>query len=85
MTGLVDSLQSAGLVERIADPEDRRSIRIRMTEEGQERMDAVMPDYYRRVAALFADVDPEERQRLVAALESVQARVALLGAEEAPE
>lgn len=85
MTGLVDSLQRAGLVERIPDPEDRRSVRIRMTAAGQERMDAVMPDYYERVAALFADIDPEERQRLMAALESVQARVALLGAEQARE
>lgn len=84
MTGLVDSLERAGLVQRIADADDRRSVRIRMTDQGQEVMDAVMPDYYRRVAALFADIDEEERQRLVAALESVQSRVALLGAEDAP-
>ncbi|MFA9459993.1 MarR family winged helix-turn-helix transcriptional regulator [Thiohalorhabdus methylotrophus] len=84
MTGLVDSLERAELVERIPDPRDRRSTQVRMTSAGKELMDVVMPDYYRRVAALFTDLETEERQRLVADLEAIQSRVAMLGAETAP-
>lgn len=84
MTGLLDSLERAGLVERIADFGDRRRTRIRMTAAGQDRMDAVMPDYYRRVAGLMADLGDKERQQLVAMLEQVGARVSLLKSEHMP-
>ncbi len=36
MTALVDKLIAEGLVERIADPDDRRIIRIRITHAGKE-------------------------------------------------
>jgi DNA-binding MarR family transcriptional regulator len=34
--GLVDRAESAGLVERIEDQDDRRVVRLRLTEKGQE-------------------------------------------------
>ena len=35
VTGLVDSLEAGGLVERIPDPADRRATIVRMTSEGE--------------------------------------------------
>lgn len=39
MTNRIDQLEKAGLVERIANPEDRRSVIIALTEEGLRRVD----------------------------------------------
>ena len=37
MTQLIDRLEDEGLVQRVADPQDRRAIRARVTELGQRR------------------------------------------------
>ncbi len=41
ITGLVDHLERDGLVERVPDPEDRRSVRARLTEAGRVQIDAI--------------------------------------------
>lgn len=41
ITGLVDHLERDGLVERVPDPDDRRSVRARLTEAGRVRIDAI--------------------------------------------
>ncbi|HKA50350.1 MAG TPA: MarR family transcriptional regulator [Candidatus Dormibacteraeota bacterium] len=41
VTGLVDHLERDGLVARVADPADRRSVLARLTEEGRGTIDAV--------------------------------------------
>jgi DNA-binding MarR family transcriptional regulator len=41
ITGLVDHLERDGLVERVPDPEDRRSVRARLTEAGRVQIDGI--------------------------------------------
>lgn len=41
ITGLVDHLERDGLVERIPDPLDRRSVRARLTAAGRQRIEAI--------------------------------------------
>ncbi len=41
ITGLVDHLERDGLVERVPDPEDRRSVRARLTQAGRERIESM--------------------------------------------
>jgi len=41
ITGLVDSLEKAGLVERVPDSSDRRSIQARLTAAGRERIESM--------------------------------------------
>ena len=41
VTGLVDHLERDGLVERVPDTEDRRSVRARLTPAGRERIEGV--------------------------------------------
>jgi DNA-binding MarR family transcriptional regulator len=41
VTGLVDHLERDGLVERIPDPQDRRSVRAALTPAGRERIEAI--------------------------------------------
>lgn len=41
VTGLVDNLEKAGLVERVPAPDDRRAVRARLTQAGQQRIDSI--------------------------------------------
>jgi DNA-binding MarR family transcriptional regulator len=41
ITGLVDHLERDGLVERVPDTEDRRSVRARLTPAGRERIESI--------------------------------------------
>jgi DNA-binding MarR family transcriptional regulator len=41
VTGLVDHLERDGLVERVPDTEDRRSVRARLTPAGKERIEGI--------------------------------------------
>ena len=80
MTGLLDSLERAELIERIPNPDDRRMLNVRLTEKGQQRLDEVMPDYYSRVARVMEELSKDHRQMLMEMLSKVGSRVDLLGA-----
>jgi DNA-binding MarR family transcriptional regulator len=41
VTGLVDHLERDGLVERVPDPADRRSVRARLTDKGREKINGI--------------------------------------------
>src|SRR5437899_463138 len=41
ITGLVDHLERDGLVQRVPDPDDRRSVRARLTAEGRALIDRI--------------------------------------------
>jgi len=41
ITGLVDNLERDGLVRRVPDPEDRRSVQAQLTPAGMEKIDAL--------------------------------------------
>ena len=77
MTNRVDRLEAAGLVERRADPGDRRSTRILLTAEGLATVDAAVTDHVATEAALLSPLTAAERgtldtllQKLLAALEA---------------
>jgi len=71
MTGLLDGLERDGLVMRIFDPNDRRSVSIKLTDAGQAKLDVVMPDYYSRLSACMAGLDESARTQLQQVLEII--------------
>ena len=71
MTGLLDGLERRGLVRRLAHPEDRRKVSIRLTDSGRRALDEMLPEYYSRIARLMANLTEKERQDLVALLGKV--------------
>ena len=75
MTGLIDGLERDGLVQRVFDSADRRRTKVRLTPAGQGVLDAVMPDYYRRVRTLMAGLDENQRVLLQSLLGAVHARL----------
>ena len=72
MTGLVDTLEKDGLALREADPGDRRTVLVRLTEKGQAFLDAILPDFFRRVSAIMQPLDARERKQLVTLLQKIQ-------------
>jgi DNA-binding MarR family transcriptional regulator len=50
ITGLIDNLERDGLVRRVPDPSDRRSVRARLTKAGLARMEAMRQDATERQA-----------------------------------
>lgn len=71
MTGLIDGLERDGLVERIFDPQDRRRISVKLTQAGQGRLDAVMPDYYSRLRECMSGLSEQQRAGLHEMLELI--------------
>jgi len=79
MTGLLDGLESAGLVERGIHPEDRRKMRVHMTPKGRTVMDEVMPEFYGSVATIMSGFSSSERKQFVEMLNAVSAALSEYG------
>lgn len=73
MTGLIDTLERDGMVVREADAHDRRTIHLRLTPQGQNLVEALLPDWFRCVSAMIQPLDEAGRKALVALLEKLQA------------
>lgn len=56
-TALVDRLEQRGLVERVRDPDDRRRVLVRMTEEGARSTYAMYGPLVDEGQSLFDDLD----------------------------
>ncbi|MFJ2772010.1 MarR family winged helix-turn-helix transcriptional regulator [Streptomyces sp. NPDC087300] len=58
ITNRVDKMEAKGLVERVRDGEDRRTVKIRLTERGHEVTRALFADHLASHRRILADVDP---------------------------
>jgi DNA-binding MarR family transcriptional regulator len=77
MTGLVDRLERAELVQRIRDQADRRVVRSRLTRKGAatyRRLDAALDQ---RLGEVMAVLDPEDREVLLRIFDKLLQRLAL--------
>jgi DNA-binding MarR family transcriptional regulator len=64
MTDLIDVLERDGLITRVPDPTDRRSVHALLTEGGLERVEAIRRDAIDQQTALFAGFSRDEIARL---------------------
>jgi DNA-binding MarR family transcriptional regulator len=80
MTGLVDTLERDGLVTRAPDPDDRRMMSVQLTPKGEGRLQAILPDYFQRIAALMKPLSENERKTLLKLLLKVLHHAETLGA-----
>lgn len=64
VTKQVDRLVAAGLVERIADPQDRRSVLVHLTDKGMALMDAMIASMSDREPLEIPGLNEQERQIL---------------------
>jgi DNA-binding MarR family transcriptional regulator len=64
-TSMVDALEGAGLVARRADPGDRRSILVGLTDEGDELLARLNRGRRASAEALFGRLTADQRERLL--------------------
>lgn len=64
ITALADLLEAEGLIVREPVPDDRRAIRLRLTEEGRERFDTIAREHERWVVSLFDGLSRSEQLAL---------------------
>ncbi len=68
LTGRLDKLESAGYVERLPDPEDRRGLKVKMTPAGRTAIDAAVRAGLDVQDEALAVLDADERRLLDALL-----------------
>ncbi|MCY0094305.1 MarR family winged helix-turn-helix transcriptional regulator [Hoeflea ulvae] len=64
MTNRIDRLVARGLVERRADPDDRRALRVALTAAGRELADTAVKTHLEVEESLLADLAQHERDDL---------------------
>jgi DNA-binding MarR family transcriptional regulator len=64
MTKRLDRLAEAGLVERLADPDDRRGILVKLTRRGKITIDRLLPVHVNNEQQLLAPLSPRQQRIL---------------------
>ena len=72
MTGLIDTLERAGFVQREHAPDDRRMMFVRLTTRGRKFLERILPEYFRRIAAVMGQLTVAERKTLVGLMAKIQ-------------
>ncbi len=70
----LDKLQNKGLIERRADPSDRRAVRIYLTDAGEKYKQPVMDSARRvdrRMSEMFSDDEYENFQQVLSVLQTM--------------
>jgi DNA-binding MarR family transcriptional regulator len=67
-TVLVDRLVERGLVERLAEPQDRRVVLVRVSEEGRSLIEKLVTSWRTLSASLLEDLDSEDLAKVREAL-----------------
>jgi DNA-binding MarR family transcriptional regulator len=65
ITGLTDALVREGLVSRLPEPDDRRSLRIRLTEAGKRSFDAMTPTHEQWIDRMMGGLSRAEMAHLL--------------------
>ena len=73
ITQLVDRLEMDGLVQRVHDPRDRRSVLAELTSEGRRRYEAALVVLEATEFQILSALDEPQRQGLLPLLRALQA------------
>ncbi len=71
VTGLVDRLETRGLVCREDSPTDRRAFNVLLTPAGKKLIRQIQPHYYRAAETVWNGLPVERAKQLVSELEAV--------------
>lgn len=68
MTVVIKNMERNGWISRSCDPNDRRSFRIQLTDQGQKKIEAVLPEHManiRHMTDLLSQNDKEDLVRIL--------------------
>jgi len=68
ITNRIDRMEVKGLVERVRDLDDRRSIRVRLTPHGREVLDGIFSLHIKNAERMLHPLNPEQCKQLASAL-----------------
>ncbi|AHL75764.1 MarR family transcriptional regulator [Stutzerimonas stutzeri] len=68
MTNRLDRLEAAGMIQRVANPADRRSLLIRLTNEGRTVLLGCLDEYLATLEGIQAPLNKGQRQVLASGL-----------------
>lgn len=71
ITGIVDKLEEAGLLQRTPHPQDGRATLVKHTEHGNYVFQQIKPALDERVAELLSCLTPQEKQMMLQALQKM--------------
>ncbi len=75
MTGLIDTLEKAGHVERHDDPTDRRMFTIVITAAGMDFLEQILPTNFRRMTIIMSRLSNKDRAELIRLMKKVEGGV----------
>lgn len=75
VTGLLDTLQTKSLIERLPHADDRRRVLVHLTDEGLRVIEAHVGTHYAEMNKLLADLSGDEKAMLVSLLRRVRGAV----------
>lgn len=76
MTGLIDTLERDDMVTRRPDPADRRQLSVELTPRGVGFLNKILPEHFRRIAALMSVLSESERRTMVRLLGKIAGQAA---------
>ncbi|QKJ18018.1 MarR family winged helix-turn-helix transcriptional regulator [Microbacterium hominis] len=85
ITALVDALEDAGYVTRVAHPTDRRARLVALTPVGEKVMERTVREHAALNATLLDAVPASDRDRVASAVAAIAERLAQLVAEAADD
>jgi DNA-binding MarR family transcriptional regulator len=69
---MIDRLQDADLVERRADPADRRAWRLYVTVKGEAMVDSLRPHVHETLEIMLDGIEPDARATLIVMLDRMR-------------
>ncbi len=72
MTNLLDRLERDALIRRIACNKDGRSVQVELTKAGKNKLDQIMPGYYRMVKGLFKGIKLKSIKEMTIVLDELR-------------
>lgn len=71
LSRLLDRIEEAGLVQRVACPGDRRSLHLQLTDDGRDMLERMWPVYARGIAENFLPAFGRDAGEIAEAMETV--------------
>ncbi|WP_041273137.1 MarR family winged helix-turn-helix transcriptional regulator [Desulforapulum autotrophicum] len=71
MSGVLDTLEKDGMVERCANPEDRRRVNIRLSEKGRKFIIDFLPTHVENVKKISSGLQEDEVAQMFGSLEKI--------------
>ncbi|TSA27590.1 MAG: MarR family transcriptional regulator [Ignavibacteriales bacterium] len=69
ITCVVDNLEKEGFVKRIHSKQDRRVILADITESGRNKIESILPEYYKNISTMVSTLSEGEQKEVIILLD----------------